>query len=143
MLRLAGQGKPLPVVNDQHCTPSYTADVATAAATLIANDRYGLYHVTNSGATTWYEMAKTVFELANVKADVTPIPSSGYPRPARRPGYSVLALDALAPALSPAEAQPRRPRNPSASPFWAPARPRRPLNGRDRAISSRSATTSS
>ena len=30
MLRLAGQGKPLRVVNDQRCTPSYTADVADA-----------------------------------------------------------------------------------------------------------------
>src|SRR5437588_6234170 len=95
MLRVAGQGKPLKVVNDQHCTPSYTADVAAAAAALIATGRYGLYHVTNSGAATWYELAKAVFELANVKADLTPIPSSGYPTPARRPGYSVLSLDAL------------------------------------------------
>ncbi len=96
MLRKAGEGKPIPVVNDQHCTPSYTADVAAAAAALIATDKYGLYHVTNSGATTWYELAKAVFELAGVKADLTPIPSSGYPTPARRPGYSVLSLDALA-----------------------------------------------
>jgi dTDP-4-dehydrorhamnose reductase len=95
MLRVAGQGKPLRVVNDQHCTPSYTADVATASAALIATGRYGLYHVTNAGATTWYEVAKAVFELSGVSADLTPIPTSGYPLPARRPGYSVLALDAL------------------------------------------------
>jgi dTDP-4-dehydrorhamnose reductase len=95
MLRVAGQGKLLRVVNDQHCTPSYTADVAVAAAALIATGRHGLYHVTNSGATTWYELAKAVFELAGVRADLTPIPSSGYPTPARRPGYSVLALDTL------------------------------------------------
>jgi dTDP-4-dehydrorhamnose reductase len=98
MLRVAGQGKPLRVVNDQHCTPSYTADVAAAAIGLIATGRYGLYHITNSGATTWHDLAKTVFELVHVKADLTPIPSSGYPTPARRPGYSVLALDALAAA---------------------------------------------
>jgi dTDP-4-dehydrorhamnose reductase len=96
MLRVAGQGKPLRVVDDQHCTPSYTADVAAAAAALIATDKYGLYHVTNGGATTWYELAKAVFELAGVEADLTPIPSNGYPTPARRPGYSVLSLDALA-----------------------------------------------
>src|SRR5437762_745970 len=52
MLRKAGEGKPIPVVNDQHCTPSYTADVAAATAAVIATDRYGLYHVTNGGATT-------------------------------------------------------------------------------------------
>lgn len=96
MLRLAGQSKPLRVVNDQHCTPSYTADVAATALSLIGTGKYGLYHVTNSGATTWYDLAKAVFELAGVKADLTAIPSSGYPTPARRPGYSVLSLDALA-----------------------------------------------
>lgn len=98
MLRVARQGKPLRVVNDQHCTPSYTADVAVAAVALIGTDKYGLYHVTNSGATTWHDLAKMVFELAGVKADLTPIPSSDYPTPARRPGYSVLSLDALAAA---------------------------------------------
>jgi dTDP-4-dehydrorhamnose reductase len=95
---VAGQGKPLRVVNDQHCTPSYTADVAAATAALIPTGRYGLYHVTNGGVTTWYEVAKTALELAGVPADLTPIPSSGYPTPARRPGYSVLAADALAAA---------------------------------------------
>jgi dTDP-4-dehydrorhamnose reductase len=96
MLRIAGQGKPLRVVNDQHCTPSYTADVAAATAALVATGRYGVYHVTNAGATTWYELAKVAIELAGVKADLKPIPTSEYPTPARRPAYSVLALDALA-----------------------------------------------
>jgi len=98
MLRIAGQGKPLRVVNDQHCTPSYTADVAAATVALIGTRRYGLYHVTNSGATTWYGLAAAALEIAGVKADVKAIPSSGYPTPARRPGYSVLGLDALAAA---------------------------------------------
>jgi dTDP-4-dehydrorhamnose reductase len=98
MLRVAGQGKPLRVVDDQHCTPSYTADVAAATVALIASGKYGLYHVTNGGATTWYELARTALELAGVKADVSPIPSSGYPTPARRPGYSVLSLEGLATA---------------------------------------------
>jgi dTDP-4-dehydrorhamnose reductase len=95
MLRLAGQGKPLRVVNDQHCTPSYTTDVAAATAALIVTGRYGLYHVTNAGATTWHDLAKAVFELAGVTTNLTPIPTSEYPTPARRPAYSVLALDAL------------------------------------------------
>jgi dTDP-4-dehydrorhamnose reductase len=98
MLRLAGQGKPLRVVNDQHCTPSYTVDVATATVALIATERFGLYHISNRGATTWFDLAKAVVELAGVRADVTPIPSSGYPTPARRPGYSVLSLEELAAA---------------------------------------------
>src|SRR5947209_8068044 len=55
MLRLAGQGKPLPVVADQTCTPSYTADVAAAAAALVQTGQYGLYHLTNAGSTTWHD----------------------------------------------------------------------------------------
>src|SRR6516164_8778254 len=39
MLRLAGQGKPLRVVDDQHCTPSYTADVADTAVGLLRSER--------------------------------------------------------------------------------------------------------
>ena len=64
MLRLAGQGKPLRVVDDQRCTPSYTADVADAAAALIERGRDGLYHVTNAGDCTWYEFAAEIFRQA-------------------------------------------------------------------------------
>jgi dTDP-4-dehydrorhamnose reductase len=98
MLRLAGEGKPLRVVNDQHCTPSYTADVAVAAAALIASGRHGLFHITSSGNTTWYELAKAAIELAGLKTEITPIPTRDYPTPARRPTYSVLNLDELAAA---------------------------------------------
>ena len=46
MLRRAAEGKPLRVVYDQTCTPTYTADLAAAtAAALTATDRYGLYHL--------------------------------------------------------------------------------------------------
>src|SRR5262245_6590473 len=41
MLRLAGQGKPLRVVADQICTPSYTVDVAAATVSLLATRRFG------------------------------------------------------------------------------------------------------
>jgi dTDP-4-dehydrorhamnose reductase len=90
MLRLAGQGKPLRVVDDQTCTPSYTVDVAEATLALLATDQSGLYHVTNSGSCTWHELARTIFELSGIHANLTPIPSSEYPTPARRPAYSVL-----------------------------------------------------
>jgi dTDP-4-dehydrorhamnose reductase len=94
MLRLAGEGKRLPVVNDQTCTPSYTVDVATVAAALIGTRRYGLYHLTNEGATTWHDFAAAIFELAGVRAELVPITSAEFGRPARRPAYSVLARGA-------------------------------------------------
>jgi dTDP-4-dehydrorhamnose reductase len=95
MLRLASQGKPLRVVNDQTCAPSYTVDVAETTLALLKAGRSGLYHVTNSGSCTWYELARTIFELSGLHANLTPIPSSEYPTPARRPVYSVLDHAAL------------------------------------------------
>jgi dTDP-4-dehydrorhamnose reductase len=94
MLRLASEGKRIPVVADQVCTPSYTVDVATATAALLGSRRYGLYHLTNAGATTWHEFARTLFETAGVTADLTTTTSAELARPARRPSFSVLASDA-------------------------------------------------
>lgn len=91
MLRVAGQGKPLRVVADQYCTPSYTVDVATATAALIATDRHGLYHLTNSGSCSWYEFADAIFQQAGVQANLSSTTTREYAAPARRPGYSVLA----------------------------------------------------
>jgi len=91
MLRLAGQGKPLRVVGDQMCTPSYTVDIAEATVPLIQSGRFGLYHLTNGGACSWHELAKTILELSGIKAEVTPITSKEFGAAARRPAYSVLA----------------------------------------------------
>jgi dTDP-4-dehydrorhamnose reductase len=95
VLRLAGEGKPLRVVTDQVCTPSYTADVAAATAALLTAGCQGLYHVTNTGACSWHEFARAVFDLAGVAADLTAITSEEFGAPARRPAYSVLAPAAL------------------------------------------------
>jgi dTDP-4-dehydrorhamnose reductase len=91
MLRVAGLGKPLRVVHDQRCTPSSTADVASATTALIAMGVSGLVHVTNSGACTWYEFAAEIFRLSGVSADLTPITSDQFAAPARRPTFSVLS----------------------------------------------------
>jgi dTDP-4-dehydrorhamnose reductase len=95
MLRVASQGKPLRVVDDQTCTPSYTVDVAETTLALLKTERTGLYHVTSSGSCTWHEFARTIFELSGVYANLTPVPSREYPTPARRPTYSVLDHAAL------------------------------------------------
>jgi dTDP-4-dehydrorhamnose reductase len=96
MLRVAGQGKPLRVVADQVCTPSYTVDVAAATVALLETGRTGLFHVTNAGACSWHEFAAGIFELAGVKSDLSAITSREYGAAARRPGYSVLAHDEYA-----------------------------------------------
>jgi dTDP-4-dehydrorhamnose reductase len=90
MLRAAEQGKPLRVVHDQVCTPSYTVDVAEATALLVSVAHEGIYHLTNSGTCSWHEFASAVFELAGVKADLTATSSREYGAAAARPDYSVL-----------------------------------------------------
>ena len=90
MLRLAGQGKPLRVVGDQVCTPTSTADLAAAVVALMGTEAYGLYHLTSGGQCSWDEFARTIFELAGVRADLTAITSAEYGAKARRPRYSVL-----------------------------------------------------
>lgn len=95
MLRLAREGKPLRVVDDQVLTPTSAADLAEATLRLLDTGVFGLYHLTNQGQTTWFEFAQTIFDLAGVSADLTPIRTAEYPRPARRPAYSVLGTEHL------------------------------------------------
>jgi dTDP-4-dehydrorhamnose reductase len=96
MLRVANQGKPLRVVADQHCTPTYTADLAEGMAKLIEQGTTGLIHLTNSGGTTWHEFAAKIFELSGINADLTPITSAEFGAKAKRPGYSVLGSNRTA-----------------------------------------------
>ena len=70
MLSKAKRGEPIQVVNDQVVTPTYTRDLAGQIANLIPTCHYGLFHATNEGSCSWYEFARTVFELSGVKADL-------------------------------------------------------------------------
>jgi dTDP-4-dehydrorhamnose reductase len=49
-----------------------------------------IYHYSNEGVCSWYDFAKTIFELSNIDRDVSPIETKDYPTPATRPHYSVL-----------------------------------------------------
>jgi dTDP-4-dehydrorhamnose reductase len=90
MLKLGQSGKQLKVVDDQHCTPTSTLDLARATAQLIGGAPYGLYHLTNAGGCTWYEFARAIFQLAGLTPEVLPVASGVFPTRARRPAYSVL-----------------------------------------------------
>lgn len=91
MLRKAAEGAALRVVADQVCTPTATADLARLSAALLRAGHVGLYHLTATGACSWHEFAAAIFELAGVRADLTPVPSAAYAAPARRPRWSVLS----------------------------------------------------
>ena len=90
MLRLARERGRLRDVDDQIFSPTYARDLAEKIAELIKTGKYGTYHITNSGHCSWYELAKTAFELAKVDVELRPVKSHEFPTKAKRPPYSVL-----------------------------------------------------
>ncbi|MGY4110341.1 dTDP-4-dehydrorhamnose reductase [Aeribacillus pallidus] len=95
MLKLAKERDELMVVNDQVGCPTYTVDLANCILDLIQTEKYGIYHVSNTGQCSWYEFAKAIFEEAGVNVKVNPCTTKDYPRPAPRPSYSVFDHMAL------------------------------------------------
>lgn len=96
MLQLAKEKKEIKVVNDQFCSPTYTLDLAKKIKELI--DRradFGIYHITNRGSCSWYELAKKTFELAGIQANLKPIISSERSSNVKRPKNSILRNENL------------------------------------------------
>jgi dTDP-4-dehydrorhamnose reductase len=90
MLKKARAGEPIQVVQDQVLTPTATADLARQVAMILPSEHYGLFHMTNEGACSWYEFARAIFEIAQVRANLSPTTLDYYKAPALRPPYSVL-----------------------------------------------------
>jgi dTDP-4-dehydrorhamnose reductase len=93
-LALNGDGE-IRVVNDQVGQPTFAADLARQIANLVTADApAGIYHGTNSGHATWFEFALEIFKLVGADTSrVIPVSTSEFPRPAKRPSYSVLGHD--------------------------------------------------
>jgi len=96
MLKLGRERDELGVIFDQLGTPTYARDLAEAILTVIQTQReyksnsVEIYHYTNEGVCSWYDFAKTIFELSNIRCNVNPIVTEQYPTPAKRPHYSIL-----------------------------------------------------
>jgi dTDP-4-dehydrorhamnose reductase len=90
MLSKAHAREAIRVVADQTVTPTHTADLARQVLRLIDANESGLFHATNEGMCSWYEFACAVFELAGIKANISPTTSDQYRTPAIRPAFSVL-----------------------------------------------------
>lgn len=96
MRRLATERDELRVVADQFGTPNWTRSLADATAALVARgavdlaERAGLYHLSGSGCTSWFDFARAIFADAD-RPHVAPITTAEYPTAARRPRSSVLS----------------------------------------------------
>lgn len=90
ILKLARERDELKVVNDQIFSPTYTRDLAAKIAQLINTEYYGIFHITNKDACSWYDFAREILRLTGSKTPVTAITSDQYPQKAKRPNFSVL-----------------------------------------------------
>ncbi len=104
MLRLMGERDTVDVVDDQQGQPTSSTDLARRLVELVeAGAPGGTYHGTNAGSTTWFGLARRVFELAGADPSrVRPTTTDRFPRPAPRPAWSVLGHDGWARAGLPA-----------------------------------------
>jgi dTDP-4-dehydrorhamnose reductase len=108
ILRLGQERDRLRVVYDQVGTPTWARDIAEVVVQMLPHlgpETYGTYHFTNSGVTSWYDLAVETVALAaswgvplTLQA-VEPITTVEYPTPAQRPAYSVLGCEKIAALL--------------------------------------------
>lgn len=89
MCTLAAQPE-VRVVNDQYGSPTYAPHLAAAIARLITTEAYGTYHLAGRGGVSWFELTCALYHNLGIHTLVKPISTSEFPRPARRPQYSVL-----------------------------------------------------
>jgi dTDP-4-dehydrorhamnose reductase len=95
MLRLARERGEVRVVTDEVVTPTYTEDLARQIVRLSESPHYGLYHATSQGETTWFDYARTIFELSGLQVRMQAASAEDFPRKVARPKYSVLDNAAL------------------------------------------------
>jgi dTDP-4-dehydrorhamnose reductase len=93
MARLERDRDTVEVVDDQRGSPTWSADLARGLVELAGSAAApGTYHCTGSGETSWFGLARAVFEELGADPErVRPTSTDRFPRPAPRPAYSVLS----------------------------------------------------
>ena len=83
------------VVDDQKGSPTSARDLATGIIKLIESQpQLGIYHYSNTGSCSWFELAQAIYEKAGADPDlVEPIPSTSLDLKAKRPRYSLLSKE--------------------------------------------------
>jgi len=103
ILKLSKEKKEFNMVHNEEISCfTYTPDLAKATKELVESRKpFGVYHITNSGSCSWYEATEYLFALKGIKdIKLNPVTSADYPRPAKRPKYSVLINNKLEPLRS-------------------------------------------
>jgi dTDP-4-dehydrorhamnose reductase len=95
ILKLASDRDEIAVVNDQRGCPTYARDLAGTIVQLRQKDASGTVHATNGGNCTWFEFASEIVRRTGLSTKVLPATTDKFPRPAKRPKYSVLSNESL------------------------------------------------
>ena len=98
ILKQAASGKPLRVVNDSFCTPTFTLDIVRYLRKNLESLKPGLYHLSNAEPCSWHEFAQEIVDQADYEIKVEAIQDTG--SPVDRPRYSAIRsekIDSLRP----------------------------------------------
>ena len=91
--KAAGDRPVLRVVNDQRGRPTSAEHLANTTLALVEKRARGVLHVTDGGECTWFDFASEIVRLGGRSCRVEPCSTAEFPRPAKRPAYSVLDLE--------------------------------------------------
>jgi len=91
MLRVAGSGQPIRVVEDHVASPTFAPLLAARTIDLVERDQSGVFHVGGGMPTSWFQFARMIFEAAGLQPVLTATNEREYRTPARRPRYSPLS----------------------------------------------------
>jgi dTDP-4-dehydrorhamnose reductase len=91
MLRLAGSGQPIRVVEDHVASPTFAPLLASRTIDLVERDLSGVFHVGGGTPSSWFQFAKTIFEAAGLAPTLLATNEREYRTAARRPKYSALS----------------------------------------------------
>lgn len=91
MLRLAGSGQPIRVVQDHVASPTFAPALASRTIDLLERGHSGVYHIGGGTPVSWFEFARMIFEAAGLKPLLLATNEREYRTAARRPKYSALS----------------------------------------------------
>ena len=105
MLEVGKKNKKVKGVDEETSCFTYAPDLAKKTKEIIESKKpFGIYHVVNSDPCTWYEAVVELYRQAKIKTKIIPVTGEEFPRPAKRPYYSVLLNTKLNPLRSYKEA---------------------------------------
>jgi len=91
MLNKAKEGGQINCIEDEFGQPTYVVDLAHATRALIEEKKpFGVYHICNEGSASWFDWAKEIFKIKNLKVNLVPAKREDFNRLAARPQYGIL-----------------------------------------------------